>query len=440
MQTSGPGKLTAGFGQMNAGRAPRAALLLALAPAILPPTAARWSIKLRPKEPSASPAPRSAWSSYSTREVQNWRQCHSKLVNMSAAYVAGGGSGGSGARGLVLIGDSLMESWSEWTYCAKVPKYRGSQKVLLEELVEGGWGESPPLVLGISSDQTQHLLWRLQNGELSPGMRADPLLRMALLIGTNNLGSGHNASEVVAGVEAVVSYLLTATRGKLLVHGLLPRGDAARRPLAPIVGHTASGEPLCSFLPAIGAVNAALRSSAGEPSGRLRRQFGERLRYVECGAPFYKFPSGASPQSARSCTRGRGKMEAKERLVADMAKKEAANEVTVKQLSEKLAKSKKARRDASKQLQQLSSEGGRRLASEGGTSEVALDLMVDRIHPTLAGHKLWAGCLVDGLGWLDPSYTANATEKGAPSSNRRRRERPPRKKGGRNSKKKDRAV
>ena len=45
------------------------------------------------------------------------------------------------------------------------------------------------MVLGIAADHTQHLLWRLSNGELSAPMAADPNLIAVLLIGTNNLGN-----------------------------------------------------------------------------------------------------------------------------------------------------------------------------------------------------------------------------------------------------------
>jgi len=74
---------------------------------------------------------------------------------------------------------------------------------------------------GIGGDQTQHLLWRIANGEvegLSPKL-------CVLKIGTNNLGSPDR--EIADGVIAVVQLLRTMLPSmRILLLGILPRNNA----------------------------------------------------------------------------------------------------------------------------------------------------------------------------------------------------------------------
>lgn len=48
----------------------------------------------------------------------------------------------------------------------------------------------------LKGDQTQHLLYRLQNGELPKNGHGYSMKSVVLLIGVNNLNSGMNAKEV----------------------------------------------------------------------------------------------------------------------------------------------------------------------------------------------------------------------------------------------------
>jgi hypothetical protein len=89
-----------------------------------------------------------------------------------------------------------------------------------------GWPN--PLLLGSGGDETQHVLWRLAQGELSQSMSRDPHLLIVLLVGTNNLAGGHRSHEVVAGIEAIARYVLSTSRARMLIVGLLPRGDRWR--------------------------------------------------------------------------------------------------------------------------------------------------------------------------------------------------------------------
>lgn len=85
---------------------------------------------------------------------------------------------------------------------------------------------------GVSGDRTEHLLWRLQHGNLA----GPPPAAAIVLIGTNDLTIGGDTGrppELVAeGIRADLLYLrqhLPNTR--LVLLGLLPRASSADRPL-----------------------------------------------------------------------------------------------------------------------------------------------------------------------------------------------------------------
>uniref|UniRef100_UPI00398EEC45 platelet-activating factor acetylhydrolase IB subunit gamma n=1 Tax=Pristiophorus japonicus TaxID=55135 RepID=UPI00398EEC45 len=75
------------------------------------------------------------------------------------------------------------------------------------------------LNFGIGGDATQHVLWRLQNGELE-NIRPKVIV---LWVGTNN--HGHTAEQVAGGIEAIINLLnQRQPQAKVIVLGLLPRG------------------------------------------------------------------------------------------------------------------------------------------------------------------------------------------------------------------------
>lgn len=105
---------------------------------------------------------------------------------------------------LLFLGDSITQGWNEnpiWQ------RYYGSRKAAN---------------FGIGGDRTQHILWRLEHGELH---EARPRV-VVLMIGTNNVGS-NPPGEIAAGVEGIV----TAIRKKLpetkvLLLSVFPRGKS----------------------------------------------------------------------------------------------------------------------------------------------------------------------------------------------------------------------
>jgi lysophospholipase L1-like esterase len=81
---------------------------------------------------------------------------------------------------------------------------------------------------GISGDRTQHLLWRMDNGELD-GIKPRVVV---LMIGTNNTGKEKDTGkirntvpETIAGVQAVVRELrVKLPDSKILLLAIFPRG------------------------------------------------------------------------------------------------------------------------------------------------------------------------------------------------------------------------
>src|SRR5262245_4277580 len=82
---------------------------------------------------------------------------------------------------------------------------------------------------GWGADSIQHILWRLQNGELDD---VHPKV-IVLLAGTNNIGnfSANDAkiADVVKGIKAVLDTMREkAPKATIILMGILPRNDGAK--------------------------------------------------------------------------------------------------------------------------------------------------------------------------------------------------------------------
>jgi lysophospholipase L1-like esterase len=120
-----------------------------------------------------------------------------------------------GNADLIFIGDSITQGWKG------IPP-RGGKEVWAEF-----YGKRNAVNLGISGDRTQHVLWRLDHGNID-GIK--PKLAV-LMIGTNN--SRDNTSEqIAAGVKAIVEKLRTTLpETKVLILAIFPRGADKDDPL-----------------------------------------------------------------------------------------------------------------------------------------------------------------------------------------------------------------
>jgi lysophospholipase L1-like esterase len=128
-----------------------------------------------------------------------------------------------GGIGVLFLGDSITDFWRDEDYwSAKLGGGGG------KEVWDANFATLHPANFGISADRTQHLLWRMQNGELDG---IDPKV-IVLLIGTNNLGFEKNSTvprnttaEAIEGVTAVVQYVrLKLPHSRILLLGIFPRG------------------------------------------------------------------------------------------------------------------------------------------------------------------------------------------------------------------------
>lgn len=119
-----------------------------------------------------------------------------------------------GPVNLLFVGDSITDAWRG-----------GAQNKLYAER----WGKHNPLNIGISGDRTEHVLWRLEHGEVD-GIKPKAVV---VMIGTNNLGNPPKATpeQTAAGVKCVVETLRKKLpESKILLLGVFPRGAKANDP------------------------------------------------------------------------------------------------------------------------------------------------------------------------------------------------------------------
>lgn len=137
------------------------------------------------------------------RQQGNWMQRHERINERAK----------QGDVDLLYIGDSITDNWQQ-------PAPRGGKEVW-----EKYYGNRKAMNAGIGGDRTQHVLWRLENGNID-GIH--PKLAV-VMIGTNNSnGTDNTAEEIADGIKAIVAKLrekLPAT--KILLLGVFPRGDMA---------------------------------------------------------------------------------------------------------------------------------------------------------------------------------------------------------------------
>jgi beta-glucosidase len=174
--------------------------------------------------------------------------------------------GKEGKIGVLFLGDSITEGW-------------GRAKDAWQE----HYGKYDPANFGIGGDRTQHVLWRIENGELD-GIQPKVVV---LMIGTNNMG--YPAEEIVKGdrkiVEAIHQKLPDA---KLLLLGIFPRGADAKN------------EGIAATRAKIKAINAEL----------AKLDDGKKTRYLDIGDKFLdaegNIPADVMPDALHPNAKGYG--------------------------------------------------------------------------------------------------------------------------------------
>ena len=113
-----------------------------------------------------------------------------------------------GDVGVVFIGDSITQGWE------------GDG----QQAWQKHFADLKAVNLGIGGDQTQHVLWRMRNGNLK-GIQPKVAV---LMIGTNNTGTGVKPAETAAGIRAILDELRTQCPSmKILLLAIFPRGETA---------------------------------------------------------------------------------------------------------------------------------------------------------------------------------------------------------------------
>ena len=115
----------------------------------------------------------------------------------------------SGPIGLLFLGDSITQRWTD-----------------APDVWKSHYAKYDPANFGVDGDRTQHVLWRIDNGELD---HISPKV-VVLLIGTNNIGSP--ADQIAAGNAAIVKRIhQKLPDAKVLLLGLFPRGADISDPI-----------------------------------------------------------------------------------------------------------------------------------------------------------------------------------------------------------------
>jgi lysophospholipase L1-like esterase len=141
-----------------------------------------------------------------TPRAGDWKKRHEQFVAMAK----------QGGVDLVFLGDSITDLWG-----GEGHGNRSQGRTIFHQ-------EFEPLKaanFGIGGDQTQHVLWRIQNGELD-GIQPKVVM---LMIGTNNTAR-NTAEEIAEGVTAIVKEIhKRSPRTKVLLLGIFPRAEKPNR-------------------------------------------------------------------------------------------------------------------------------------------------------------------------------------------------------------------
>ncbi len=113
---------------------------------------------------------------------------------------------------LVFLGDSITHAWEK------------KGKAVWKE----NYAPYNALNLGYSGDRTEHVLWRIDHGELD-GITPKAIV---IMIGTNNVGHrNEESSKTAAGIKAILkSVEKKQPQAKVLLLGIFPRGATSDDP------------------------------------------------------------------------------------------------------------------------------------------------------------------------------------------------------------------
>ena len=119
-----------------------------------------------------------------------------------------------GGVDVLFLGDSITDAWGGEGH---------NKNAAGNKIWESTFVPLKAANFGIGGDRTQHVLWRITNGELEG---ITPKVAM-LMIGTNNSNRDDNtAAEIAEGVTAIVKTIREKTpHTKILLLAIFPRGE-----------------------------------------------------------------------------------------------------------------------------------------------------------------------------------------------------------------------
>lgn len=151
------------------------------------------------KNVAATPSPRKGKDG---KEDANWMKRHDGFVEIAK----------KGGVEVLFMGDSITDAWRG---AAAKPTW------------EKHFVPLKSANFGIGGDRTEHVLWRLQNGEFND---IKPKV-VVLMIGTNNTGS-NSADEIADGIKAIVKEIHGKSKEtKVLLLAVFPRGEKDGTPV-----------------------------------------------------------------------------------------------------------------------------------------------------------------------------------------------------------------
>jgi beta-glucosidase len=181
----------------------------------------------------------------------NFGKPNPTFIKMHESFLA---RGKAGPIGLLFLGDSITQGWSS----------RGIK------VWHDRYDKYQPANFGIGGDRTQHVLWRMDNGELdgiSPKV-------VVLMIGTNNTAHW-SADDILRGDSRIVQEIhQKLPDAKLLLLAIFPRGAD----------------------PANAAVAAVRQTIKQVNDGLAELDDGSKTRYLDIGSKFLD-PDGALPKT-----------------------------------------------------------------------------------------------------------------------------------------------
>ena len=151
-------------------------------------------------QPGETPAPKTG----------GWAKRHEAFVDEAK----------KGGFDVLFTGDSITDGWRN-----------NPQK----KIFDATFGPLKPANFGISGDRTQHVLWRLQNGEFE-GLTLPKVV--VLMIGTNNIGQKdpEPPESAIAGIQAIVKEIRKKSdHAKILLLGVFPRGEKSDDPFRAMI-------------------------------------------------------------------------------------------------------------------------------------------------------------------------------------------------------------